>query len=140
VATAVEVEVNDKGVLRIPAVHTAVDAGTVVSPETVRAQFEGAAVFGTSIAKSGAITATNGVVDQSNFNNYPVARMNEAPYHTSVHIVNNGAPPAGVGEPGVHLMFPHSVMPFSPQPASASVNCRCRETELTRRQTCKLRR
>ncbi len=75
-----EVQVSEKGELRIPAVHTAVDAGTVVNPETVRAQFEGAAVFGTSIARSGEITATNGVIDQSNFHNYQVARMNQAPY------------------------------------------------------------
>ena len=86
--------------------HTAVDAGTVVNPETVRAQFEGAAVFGTSIARSGEITATDGVVDQSNFHNYQVARMNQAPYHTSVHIIDDGAPPAGVGEPGVPPYVP----------------------------------
>jgi isoquinoline 1-oxidoreductase beta subunit len=106
VATVVEVHVNEKGELRIPAVHTAVDAGTVVNPETVRAQFEGAAVFGTSIARSGEITATAGVVDQSNFHNYQVARMNQAPYRTSVHIIDDGAPPAGVGEPGVPPYVP----------------------------------
>jgi len=106
VATVVEVQVSEKGELRIPAVHTAVDAGTVVNPETVRAQFEGAAVFGTSIARSGEITATDGVVDQSNFNNYQVARMNQAPYHTSVHIIDDGAPSAGVGEPGVPPYVP----------------------------------
>jgi isoquinoline 1-oxidoreductase beta subunit len=106
VATVVEVQVSEKGELRIPAVHTAVDAGTVVNPETVRAQFEGAAVFGTSIARSGEITATNGVIDQSNFLNYQVARMNQAPYQTSVHIIDDGAPPAGVGEPGVPPYVP----------------------------------
>jgi isoquinoline 1-oxidoreductase beta subunit len=106
VATVVEVEVGEKGELRIPAVYTAVDAGTVVNPETVRAQFEGAAVFGTSIARSGEITATNGAVNQSNFNNYEVARMKQAPYHTSVHIIDDGAPPAGVGEPGVPPYVP----------------------------------
>jgi len=51
-----------------------------VNPEATRAQFEGAAVFGTSIVRSGSITARNGVIEQSNFNDYPVARMNEAPY------------------------------------------------------------
>jgi isoquinoline 1-oxidoreductase beta subunit len=106
VATVVEVQVSEKGELRIPAVHTAVDAGTIVNPETVRAQFEGAAVFGTSIARSGEITATDGVVDQSNFNNYQVARMNQAPYRTSVYIIDDGAPPAGVGEPGVPPYVP----------------------------------
>jgi isoquinoline 1-oxidoreductase beta subunit len=67
---------------------------------------EGAAVFGTSIALLGEITAANGRVSQSNFNNYPVARMNEAPVETRVHIVPSSAPPAGVGEPGVPPMSP----------------------------------
>jgi isoquinoline 1-oxidoreductase beta subunit len=67
----------------------------------VRTQFEGAAVFGTSVVRSGEITATNGVIDQSNFYDYPVARINEAPLQTNVHIVESSAPPGGVGEPGV---------------------------------------
>ena len=79
----------------------AVDAGMIISPERVRSQFEGAAVFGTSIALMGKITATNGVVDQTNFDSYPVARMPEAPREVHVHLVNSSAPPAGVGEPGV---------------------------------------
>jgi isoquinoline 1-oxidoreductase beta subunit len=106
VATVVEVEVNEKGEVRIPRVDTAVDAGTVVNPGQVRAQFEGAAVFGTSIARTGEITATNGVIDQSNFHDYPVARINEAPYQTNVHIVETDAAPAGVGEPGVPPFVP----------------------------------
>jgi isoquinoline 1-oxidoreductase beta subunit len=106
VATVVEVEVNDRGEMKIPSVYTAVDAGTVVNPEATRAQFEGAAVFGTSIVRSGAITAKNGVIEQSNFNDYPVARMNEAPHKTNVYIVDSDAPPAGVGEPGVPPFAP----------------------------------
>jgi isoquinoline 1-oxidoreductase subunit beta len=101
VATVVQVEVNAKGELRIPRVDMAVDAGLVVDPMLVRTQFEGAAVFGTSVARSGEITATNGVIDQSNFFDYPVARINEAPFQTDVHIVESSAPPGGVGEPGV---------------------------------------
>jgi isoquinoline 1-oxidoreductase beta subunit len=106
VATVVEVEVDDKGTIRIPQVHTAVDAGIVVNPEMVRQQFEGAAVFGTSIARSGEITATNGVVNQSNFYDYQVARMSDAPRQTDIHIVESAAAPAGVGEPGVPPMVP----------------------------------
>ena len=106
VATVVEVEVNDQGEIRIPRVDTAVDAGLVVNPEATRSQFEGAAVFGTSIAKSGEITVTNGVVDQSNFHDYRVARMNDAPLQTNVYIVESDAPPAGVGEPGVPPFVP----------------------------------
>jgi isoquinoline 1-oxidoreductase beta subunit len=101
VATVVEVEANDQGEIRIPRVDTALDAGIVVNPEITRAQFEGAAVFGTSIVRSGEITAKNGVIQQSNFNDYPVARINEAPQQTNVYIVDSSAPPAGVGEPGV---------------------------------------
>ena len=106
VATVVEVEVDGKGQVHIPNVWTALDAGTVVSPDNVRNQFEGAAVFGTSLASFGEITATNGAIDQSNFNNYQLARMNRAPRHVDVQIVKSEAPPAGVGEPGVPPFAP----------------------------------
>jgi isoquinoline 1-oxidoreductase beta subunit len=101
VATVVEVEVSDQGEVHIPRVDTVLDAGTIVNPDLTRAQFEGAAVFGTSVARTGEITATKGVIDQSNFNNYPVARINEVPRQTNVYFVDSTAPPAGVGEPGV---------------------------------------
>ncbi|MEN3336069.1 MAG: isoquinoline 1-oxidoreductase subunit beta [Blastocatellia bacterium] len=106
VATVVEVEVDDKGKVRIPRVETVVDAGMVVNPDITRAQFEGAAVFGTSIARTGEITATNGRIDQSNFHDYRVARMNDAPVQTNVTIVDSSAPPGGVGEPGVPPFVP----------------------------------
>jgi isoquinoline 1-oxidoreductase beta subunit len=83
-----------------------VDAGLVVNPEITRAQFEGAAVFGTSVARSGEITAKDGRIVQSNFYDYPVARINEAPYQTNVYLVDSDAPPAGVGEPGVPPFVP----------------------------------
>ena len=106
VATVVEVEVDSKGQVHIPNVWTAVDAGTVVSPDNIRNQFEGAAVFGTSLALFGEITATKGVIDQSNFHNYQLTRMSRAPRHIDVHIVASEAPPAGVGEPGVPPFAP----------------------------------
>jgi isoquinoline 1-oxidoreductase beta subunit len=106
VAAAVEIEVNDQGDIKIPRVDYAVDAGLVANPEVTRAQFEGAAVFGTSVARSGEITAKNGVIEQSNFDTYPVARINEAPYQTNVYLVESSAPPAGVGEPGVPPFIP----------------------------------
>jgi isoquinoline 1-oxidoreductase beta subunit len=106
VATVVEVEVSDDGTIKIPRVDTVVDAGLVVNPEITRAQFEGAAVFGTSVARSGEITAKNGIIEQSNFADYAVARINEAPYQTNVYIVDSDAPPAGVGEPGVPPFIP----------------------------------
>ena len=127
VAQVVEVEVDDNGAVRIPHVYTALDTGIVANPEMVRQQFEGAAVFGTSIARTGEITATNGVIDQSNYNDYPVARMNDAPYQVDVHIVESTAPPAGVGEPGVP--------PFVPALCNAifaATGKRVRELPLTR--------
>jgi isoquinoline 1-oxidoreductase beta subunit len=127
VATVVEVEVDASGAVRIPNVYTAVDAGIVANPDMVISQFQGAAVFGTSIARTGEITATNGVIDQSNFHNYPVARMNDAPVHVDVQIVESSAPPAGVGEPGVP--------PFVPALCNAiyaATGKRIRELPLTR--------
>jgi isoquinoline 1-oxidoreductase subunit beta len=106
VATVVEVEVDARGQVSIPGVWTALDAGTVVSPDNVRNQFEGAAVFGTSLALFSEITATNGVINQSNFTNYRLTRMNRAPKHVDVQIVNSDAPPAGAGEPGVPPFAP----------------------------------
>jgi len=105
VATVVEVEV-DNGKIRIPRVDMVLDTGKVIHPDRVRAQLEGASVFGASVALMGEITAANGRVSQGNFNNYPVARLNEAPVETHVHIVPSTAPPAGVGEPGVPTMSP----------------------------------
>jgi len=106
VASVVQVQINDAGRVQIRRVDTALDAGTVVNPEMVRNQFEGAAVMGTSIALYGEITATNGAIDQSNFNDFQMARMNTAPRETHVHIVENSAPPGGVGEPGLPAFAP----------------------------------
>jgi isoquinoline 1-oxidoreductase subunit beta len=106
VATVVEVEVDNNGDVKIPNVWTAVDAGTVVAPDNVRNQIEGAANFGASLAMFGEITVANGVVSQSNFNDYQLVRMDTAAKHTSVYIVESDAPPAGVGEPGVPPFAP----------------------------------
>lgn len=106
VASVVDVEVDAKGGIKIHRVDTAVDAGRIVNADRVRAQFEGAAVFGTSAALMGEISFRNGRVTQSNFHNYPVARMSESPRETNVYIVPSDAPPAGVGEPGVPPIAP----------------------------------
>ena len=97
---------NRNGDVRIPRVDIAVDAGRVIDPDRVKAQFEGAAVFGTSIALMGEVTASEGRIQQRNFDGYPVARMNQAPHIVNVYIVNSDAPPAGVGEPGVPPIAP----------------------------------
>ncbi len=105
VATVVQAEVKD-GQAKIQRVDTALDAGTIVNPIIAKQQFEGAAVMGTSIAFYGEISATNGVIDQSNFDTFQVARMNVAPRATNVYIVESDAPPAGIGEPGLPPVAP----------------------------------
>lgn len=106
VASVVQVHLDENGLVRIDRVDTALDAGTVVNPINVRAQFEGAAVFGASLALYGEITAKNGAVEQANFDTYPVCRIQQAPAAVHVHIVASDAPPAGVGEPGVPPFAP----------------------------------
>lgn len=106
IAAVVEVEVDDKGKLRIPRVDIAADVGKVISPDRVRSQFEGASAFGAGIALLSEITAKNGAIAQSNFHDYQVPRIQESPLATHVHLVNSNEPPAGVGEPGVPPMLP----------------------------------
>jgi isoquinoline 1-oxidoreductase subunit beta len=106
VATAVEVAVDAQGNLTIPNVWTVADVGQIVMADRVHAQFEGAAVFGASLALMGAITADGGRITQSNFHNYPVARGKQSPRKIDVTIVESKAPHAGVGEPGVPVMAP----------------------------------
>lgn len=105
-ASVAQIHLDDAGRVHVDRVDSALDAGTVVNPEMVTNQFEGAAVMGTSIAFYGAITATNGMIDQSNFDTYPVARMNTAPREVHVHIVPSEALPGGVGEPGLPAIAP----------------------------------
>jgi isoquinoline 1-oxidoreductase beta subunit len=106
VATVARVAVDDKGKVRIKQIDTALDAGTFVNRDTILNQFEGAAVFGTSLTLMSEITVTNGVVDQSNYGDYLVCKMEDAPEKINVHIVESTAPPAGVGEPGVPVIAP----------------------------------
>jgi isoquinoline 1-oxidoreductase subunit beta len=106
VATAVEVAIDAQGNLTIPNVWTVADVGQTVMPDRVRAQFEGAAVFGTSLAMMGEITADSGRITQSNFHNYPVARFKQAPQKIDVTIVASNAPHAGAGEPGAPVIAP----------------------------------
>jgi len=104
VASVVEVEVKD-GKVKVHKVFTAADCGLVVNPDTVKAQLEGAAVFGTSIALHGKISAKDGKIEQSNFHDYRVARMNEAP-EVFVELVESQEASTGIGEPGVPVIAP----------------------------------
>jgi isoquinoline 1-oxidoreductase subunit beta len=108
IATVVEVAVDDKGALTVPRVDTAIDCGTFVNPERIQSQIEGAAIMGLSLAKYGALTFKDGRAVQSNFDDFPVVRIDESPLVTNVHIMPAGAdvPPSGVGEPGVPPFAP----------------------------------
>jgi isoquinoline 1-oxidoreductase beta subunit len=108
VATVVHVKVDDKGTIDIRRVDTAIDCGFCVNPERVRSQIEGAAVMGLTLAKYGSITLKNGAVEQSNFHDVPLARMDDAPLTVNTHIVEHPVevPASGVGEPGVPPFAP----------------------------------
>jgi isoquinoline 1-oxidoreductase beta subunit len=104
VAHVVEVSV-DKNAIRVHKVTSAIDCGTAVNPLTIEAQVQSGMVFGLSAALYGRITLKDGVVQQSNFADYPVLRINEMP-EISVHIVPSRADPTGVGEPGTPPIAP----------------------------------
>jgi isoquinoline 1-oxidoreductase beta subunit len=104
-AQVAEVEVSKDGTVRVRRVVCAVDCGTVVNPDTVRAQIEGAIIFGITAALYGEITLKNGRVEQTNFDTYQVLRMNEAPA-IEVHVVESSEPPGGMGEAGTSAIVP----------------------------------
>ncbi|MEA3153079.1 MAG: isoquinoline 1-oxidoreductase subunit beta [Betaproteobacteria bacterium] len=108
VAAVVQVAVSAKGELSIPRVDVALDCGPQVNPERVRSQIEGACVMGVGNALSSQITFKAGRVEQSNFNNYEVARINVAPRDIRVHLIASDfdVPLGGVGEPGVPPIAP----------------------------------
>ena len=104
-ALVADVEVAGSGDIRVRRVVCAVDCGTVVNPDTVVAQIEGGVIYGLSGALWGEITVRNGRVEQSNFSDYRVLRMNEAP-PIEVHLIRNFEAPGGIGEPGTAATAP----------------------------------
>ena len=105
-AQVAEVEVGKDGAVRVRRVVCAVDCGTVVNPDTVRAQIQSAVVFGITAALHGEITLKNGRVEQTNFDSYQMLRMDEAPA-IEVHIVQSlGVSPGGMGEAGTSAIAP----------------------------------
>jgi isoquinoline 1-oxidoreductase beta subunit len=104
-AQVAEVEVSKDGAVRVRRVVCAVDCGTVVNPDTVQAQVQGAIIFGITAALYGEITLKDGRVEQTNFDTYQVLRMNEVPA-IEVHIVQSAEPPGGMGEPGTSAIVP----------------------------------
>jgi isoquinoline 1-oxidoreductase beta subunit len=98
-AQVADVEVTGSGDVRVHRIVCAVDCGQIVNPDIVRAQIESGIVYGISAALWGEVTLNNGRVEQSNFHNYRVLRMNEAP-PIEVYLLRNGEAPGGIGEPG----------------------------------------
>ena len=104
-ATVAEVAVAADGSVSVQRVVCAVDAGVIVNPDTVRAQLMGGVIFGISGALWGQATLANGRIEQSNFHDVRVVRMNEAPV-IEVHLVASGETPGGMGEPGTSGLAP----------------------------------
>ena len=100
VAQVVEVTVKADKSFRIDRVVCAVDCGLAINPDVIRAQMEGGIGYGLAMALHSAITLKEGVVEQSNFHDFQVLRINEMPM-VEVHIVPSSEAPTGVGEPGV---------------------------------------
>ncbi|MES2292531.1 MAG: xanthine dehydrogenase family protein molybdopterin-binding subunit [Pseudomonadota bacterium] len=100
VATVCETEVDRNGDVKLRRIVSAVDTGAAVNPDTIVAQLQGGLVFGLTAALFGEITIANGRVQQSNFHDYRVLRINEVP-DIEVHLVNSGEAPGGIGETGV---------------------------------------
>ena len=107
-ATVVEVAVDAKGKVQVVAVDMALDCGPQVNPERIRAQMEGGAVMGLSLAFTGEISFEAGRVKQSNFHDYEVLRHAQSPRVIRTHLVGGdpGLPPGGVGEPPVPPVAP----------------------------------
>lgn len=104
--TAAVAEVSVKnGAAKLERLVYAVDCGRPINPEGIRAQVESAAIYGLSAASYDAITISGGRVEQGNFNDYGMPRMNDAP-KTEVHVVMSKEEPTGIGEPGLPVMAP----------------------------------
>ena len=104
-AQVAEVEVSKDGAVRVRRVVCAVDCGTVVNQDTVRAQIQGAIIFGITAALHGEITLKDGRVEQANFDTYQMLRINEAPA-IEVYIIQSSEPPGGMGEAGTSAIVP----------------------------------
>lgn len=100
-----EVAVDRQGSTRVTKVTSVVDCGKVINPDTVAAQIQGGAIFGISAALYGEITFADGRVEQGNFDSYQAVRMDEAP-RISVHVIESGTEPFGVGESGTSGIGP----------------------------------
>jgi isoquinoline 1-oxidoreductase subunit beta len=100
IATVVEAEVDEQGEVHLRRVTAAIDTGIPVNPDTIMAQFEGGLIFGLTAALYGEVTIDKGRVQQSNFHDYRMLRIDQAP-KIEVHVIKSGEVPGGIGETGV---------------------------------------
>jgi CO/xanthine dehydrogenase Mo-binding subunit len=105
IAQVVQASVGKDGEVDPAHVWCVVDCGVVVNPDTVRAQMESGIIFGLSAALHGEITIKDGRVEQTNFGDYRVLRINEMP-RIDVHLVKSAESPGGIGEPGTSCLMP----------------------------------
>jgi isoquinoline 1-oxidoreductase beta subunit len=105
IATVAEVEVDQNGEVRVRRIVTAVDTGIVVNPDTVAAQLQGGLIFGLTAAFYGEITIDKGRIQQSNFHDYRMLRIDQVPA-IEVYIIKSGEAPGGIGETGVTASLP----------------------------------
>jgi isoquinoline 1-oxidoreductase beta subunit len=99
IATVTQAHVDEHGQIRLQRVVIAVDTGIAVNPDTVIAQLQGGMVFGLTAALYGDISIKKGRVQQSNFHDYRMLRINEMP-QIEVHVIKSGESPGGIGEAG----------------------------------------
>jgi isoquinoline 1-oxidoreductase beta subunit len=100
-----EVTVSESGEVHVDRVVCVVDTGVAVNPDIIVAQMQSGIIFGITAALWGEITLKNGRVEQANFNDYRMLRINEAPI-IQVEVVKSGADPGGIGEPGTTSLAP----------------------------------
>ena len=104
-AMVANISVSDSGRVRVLRVVCAVDCGTVINPKIVEAQLVSGVIFGLTATLKGSITVEKGLVQQSNFDEFPLLRMDEAP-QVDVYIADSKNPPSGIGEVGVPPIAP----------------------------------
>ena len=118
IATVVEAEVDEQGEVRLRRITSAVDTGIAVNPDTIAAQLQGGLIFGLTAALYGEITIDKGRVQQSNFNDYRMLRIDEVP-QIEVHVIKSGEAPGGIGETGATAGPPALGTPSMRRPAVA---------------------
>jgi isoquinoline 1-oxidoreductase beta subunit len=105
IATVVECEVEKSGEVKLRRVTSAIDTGIAVNPDTIIAQLQGGHIFGLTAALYGEITLEKGRVQQSNFHDYRMLRIDQIP-PIDIHLIKSDAPPGGIGEPGTTAAVP----------------------------------